>query len=229
MATAVLVHGAWSSPPDWRWVAPRLQAWGIQTIIPDLPSHRDPSAGRPADVEEVLAALRAAVPPVAVAGWSYGGAVISDLTDTSRADRLIYVGSYPEAVQASSSDEPADLTGLPGLLFHDNGTVELDTDWWLSTPEAAAIPDEILTHLRENRRRSITRQAWLAAPAAEAWRSVPVTILIGRSDQFVPAEEQQRLRTQFDDVQVVDGDHFLLLRRPDVVAEVIARTLAPVL
>jgi hypothetical protein len=72
-----------------------------------------------------------------VAGWSYGGAVISDLTSTSRADRLVYAGSYPEPLEAGSGDEPAGLSALPGLLFHDDMTVELDTGWWLSTPEVA--------------------------------------------------------------------------------------------
>jgi pimeloyl-ACP methyl ester carboxylesterase len=227
MATAVLVHGAWSSPADWRWVAPRLQGQGIQVIMPDLPSHRDLSAGRLADVEEVQAAIGAAAPPVAVVGWSYGGDVISGLTDTSRVDRLVYVGSYPEPAETSGSDEPFDPSGMPGLLFHDDKTVELDTDWFLSTPEVATWPDEVVSYLRENRRRPITSQAWLASPLAEAWRTVPSTILIGRSDQFVPAEMQQQLGTQFDDVRLVDGDHFLLFLRPDVVAEVIAETLAP--
>jgi pimeloyl-ACP methyl ester carboxylesterase len=76
MATAVLVHGAWSSPADWRWVAGYLQAQAVATVIPDLPSHRHRSADRSDDVQWVEAAIRAAAPPVAVAGWSYGGAVI---------------------------------------------------------------------------------------------------------------------------------------------------------
>jgi pimeloyl-ACP methyl ester carboxylesterase len=194
--------------------------------MPDLPSHRERSAGRPADVQEVQAAVDAAVPPVAVAGWSYGGAIISDLTGTSRADRLVYVGSYPEPLEAGSGDEPAHLSGLPGLLFHDDMTVELDTDWWLSTPEVAAWPEEVVRHLRENRRRPITRSAWMAAPSAEAWRTVPSTILIGRCDQFIPAELQQQLSMQFQDVRLVDGDHFLPLLHPEVVAEVIAQALA---
>lgn len=226
MATAVLVHGAWSSPADWRWVASRLQARGIRAVMPDLPSHRDPAAGRAADIEEVHAAISASAPPVTVAGWSYGGDVISGLTDTSRVHHLVYVGSYPEPAEPGGSDEPADPTGLPGLLFHDNGTVELDTDWWLSTPEVAAWPAEVISHLRKNRRRPVTRQAWQAATTGQPWRTVPCTTLIGASDQFIPPEMQQQLRAQFDDVQIVDGDHFLPLLQPGLVAAVIAETLA---
>ena len=40
MGTAVLVHGAWSSPADWQWVADCLHAQDIQAVMPDLPSHR---------------------------------------------------------------------------------------------------------------------------------------------------------------------------------------------
>src|SRR4029450_5058998 len=43
--TAVLVHGMWSSPADWRWVAERLRDNDVQVVIPDLPSHRTGSAG----------------------------------------------------------------------------------------------------------------------------------------------------------------------------------------
>jgi hypothetical protein len=65
-----------------------------------------------------------------VAGWSYGGDV-SGVADTSRVYHLIrrvLPGARPD--ETGSSDEPADL---PWLLFPDNRTVELDTDWLLST------------------------------------------------------------------------------------------------
>lgn len=89
----------------------------------------------------------------------------------------------------------------------------LDNDWWLGTPEVA-WPEEVRSHLREHPRRPITRAAWLASPAAEAWRAVPVTILIGRGDTFIPAGQQELLRAQFSDVRITGGDHFLPLLRP---------------
>ena len=52
MAAAILVHGARSSPADWRWVAARLRAEGAEALIPDLPSHRRRSADRSDDVQE---------------------------------------------------------------------------------------------------------------------------------------------------------------------------------
>jgi pimeloyl-ACP methyl ester carboxylesterase len=95
------------APGTARWVAACLHAQGIATVIPDLPSHRDRSAVRADDVAEVQAAIDAAAPPVAVAGWSYGGEIISGLAGTSQISRLVYVGSTrsrprPRPVPAAS-------------------------------------------------------------------------------------------------------------------------------
>jgi pimeloyl-ACP methyl ester carboxylesterase len=95
----------------------RLTPWGRRYRI--LPSHRHRSAGRSDDVHEVEAAIRAAAPPVVVAGWSYGGAVIDDLAGTGPIGWLVYVASVPEPAGAATEDEPADLASLPHLLFPD--------------------------------------------------------------------------------------------------------------
>jgi pimeloyl-ACP methyl ester carboxylesterase len=124
-------------------------------------------------------------------------------------DRLVYLSWYPEPAETGSSDQSPDLDSpLP-----DDATVTLDDDSWLNGPEAAAWPDEVSAICGEHRRRPITRSALMASSAAEAWRTVPTTILIGRSDRFIPAHRQAWLRTQFDDVRVVDGDDFLLFLR----------------
>ena len=70
--TAVLVHGMWSSPADWRWVAERLRDNDVEVLAPDLPSHRTASAGLTADAAEVRSMIAGARPPVVAVGWSYG-------------------------------------------------------------------------------------------------------------------------------------------------------------
>jgi Alpha/beta hydrolase family len=165
----------WSSPADWRWVAEYLQAQAVETVIPDLPSHRRRSAHRPDDVQQVEAAIRAAAPPVAVAGWSYGGMVIGDLADTGPIGHLIFVASIPEPTSADPQGEPWDLASDPHLLFPDEAAVVLDDAWWLNSEEVAAFPAEVIHHLREHRRRPVTRSALLAPPVAEAWRTVPLS------------------------------------------------------
>ena len=135
MSTAVLVHGAWSSPADWHWVAERLSTRGIDTATPDLPSHQRGSADRHDDVQAVEAAANASSPPVTVVGWSYGGAVVSDMTDVRSVDRLPYVGYVPSPADPASParfDPSLPLTAMtraaPWLLTPDVSTVVLDND-----------------------------------------------------------------------------------------------------
>ena len=223
MGTAVLVHGGWSNPADWRWVAACLRDRGVAVVAPDLPSHRVPGADRSDDAREVEAAVRRAAPPVVVVGWSYGGAVLSDLGDTGGIARLVYVGWYPKPLD-QADDEPEDLTSDPHMLFPDEATVVLDDDWWLKTEEVSAFPAKVVEHLRHHRRRPITRSCFLAPETGQAWRTVPTTILLGQTDSIMSAEQEQWLHAHFSDFRIVGGDHFLPFLQPDLVAEVIAET-----
>jgi pimeloyl-ACP methyl ester carboxylesterase len=95
----------------------------------------------------------------------------------------------------------------------------------LNTEQVRAWPGEVVEHLREHPRRPITTAAWLAAPVAEAWRTVPTTLVIGRSDQFIPPEEEEKACERFADVRLVEGDHFLPLLQPTLLSDVIADLL----
>ena len=103
---AVLVHGLWGRPVDWRWVGRLLEDADVQVITPDLPSHRMSTAGLADDAAEVREAIRACTPPVAVVGWSYGGSVISlAAAGEGMVARLIYISEYrdPQAFRAKIS------------------------------------------------------------------------------------------------------------------------------
>jgi pimeloyl-ACP methyl ester carboxylesterase len=98
-STAVLVHGAWGNPTDWRFVGRLLVDCGVTVVAPDLPSHRSASATRADDVAAVEMAIAAAAPPVVLVGWSYGGGVIGDIThDLDCVGRLVYVASVPRSL-----------------------------------------------------------------------------------------------------------------------------------
>jgi pimeloyl-ACP methyl ester carboxylesterase len=112
------------------------------------------------------------------------------------------------------------------LLFPYEATVVLDDDWWLNSEEVAAFPAEVARHLSEHRRRPVTRSALLAPPVAEAWQTVPTTLLLSRSDSLLPVEQQDWAHTHFSDVRIVEGNHFLPLLKPDLVAAVITETFA---
>lgn len=227
MSEAVLVHGAWSSPADWCWVVDALHLRSINAIAPDLPSHRRRHAGRTDDVREVESAIRTCVPPVIVVGWSYGGAVISDLSDTSFVAHLLYCGFVPEpVVPASQTDTSFDPADVPWLVTPDEQTVLLDNEWWLNSEQVQGWPDEVVGHLRAHPRRPITRSAWLAPPTGEAWRKAPTTLVIGRSDTFVPPAQQERALKRFDDVRLIEGGHFLPLLQPSELSDIITQLLS---
>ena len=102
--SAVLVHGLWGHPQDWRWVRELLEAHGVAVYCPDLPSHRSATAGLLADAEEVRTAIREAAQPVVVAGWSYGGTVISIAADREPSvTRLVYASSVPSHARGPRS------------------------------------------------------------------------------------------------------------------------------
>lgn len=94
--TAVLVHGMWSSPADWRWVAERLRDNDVEVLAPDLPSHRTSFAGLTADAAEVRSMIARARPPVVAVGWSYGCDVIHEAAaGEPSVTHLVYIAGIP--------------------------------------------------------------------------------------------------------------------------------------
>jgi len=101
--------------------------------------------------------------------------------------RLMYVADIPKP----SNDEVRDLSWIhddPHLIVYDDGTFVLDNDWWLNEEAGTTFPLEVVDHLRRNPRRPVTMAA-MQAPRSAAWRTVPTTVLLGRTDQLVTDEE----------------------------------------
>lgn len=226
VGTAVLVHGAWSNPADWRWVVEALPA-DLDAVAVDLPSHRRGDATRADDVAEVAAAVADSMPPVVVMGWSYGGAVLTDLPAASLGvRRLLYVASVPgvppDDPATPAPDAPADLSHV---LLGD-GTAVLDNDWFLtSDPAVMTLPEDVVTHLRAHPRRPVSVTAILQPPQRAAWREVDTTVLIGASDDLVPAAQQVWVLANVQDTRLVNCDHFLIFREPRLLAAAILESL----
>jgi pimeloyl-ACP methyl ester carboxylesterase len=227
-STAVLVHGSWGNPADWRFVERLLVDHGVTVLAPDLPSHRSGSATHADDVAAVEAAIAAAPPPVTLVGWSYGGGVISGVTnDLDRVARLVYVASVPKPLADAAVDyPPTHPPDLSHVVFPDDKTCVLDNGWWLADGDATTLPTDVIAHLHEHRRRPIALEAVLAQPVAEAWRTVTTTVLLGRTDDGVGPELRSWAASHLDDVRLVDSDHFIVWRKPEVIADVVLEQLA---
>ena len=160
IGAAVLVHGLWGNPHDWRWVKGLLEDADVQVITPDLPSHRTPMAGLVEDAAEVRDAIRACAPPVAAVGWSYGGSVIGvAATWDASVSRLIYVNDIPRP-----AGFPAEHLGWidadPHVLVLTDGRFVPDNEYWLNEGDGTTFPDEIGRHFRDNPRRRHPSHAW---------------------------------------------------------------------
>lgn len=225
--SAVLVHGAWGHPEDWRWVREDLERAGVQVTAPDLPSHWSAAAGLDHDADIVRQAIRAASEPVVAAGWSYGGAVLSvaAASGDARVAHLVYVAAVPALPDGS----PADLSWLDAdpHVHAGDGTHVLDNDWWLHEEAGATFPAEVRTHLARYPRRpmSLLSESAAKVTAPPPWEAIPTTVLLGTHDDLVSAEQRAQARQCTADVRVLDVDHFLIFRRPASVSRVVLEAL----
>lgn len=223
---AVLVHGGWSNPADWRFVEELLVPAGVTVCAPDLPSHRDPGGSRADDVAEVEAAIDAVPSPVVVVGWSYGGMVVTDVDLRGRdVARLVYVATVPLPTPDSGDSTPEVELDLTHVTIADDGTWCLDDEWWRSEGEVTTCSPSVLDHLRDHPRRPQTLDAVLAPQSRAAWQEAPTTVLLGRDDGLYPEAARVWARERFDDVRLVDSDHFIVFRAPEVIAEVVLQAL----
>lgn len=221
----VLVHGMWGSPEDWTWVRRALEFLpGLEVYIPDLPSHRSPSAGLLDDVEEVRSAIAACKTPAVVAGWSYGCDVAGvAVHGMQQVGRLVYASSVPQRLHT----EPRDVTwvdGMEHMLWDEYGRFALDTYWWLTADEAGSrLPADVRTYLAENPRRFVTTRTLSDPIQATGWAEIPTTIVLGVDDNLTSPEQRAWARESVADVRDIDTDHFILFNRPDELAGVILK------
>jgi pimeloyl-ACP methyl ester carboxylesterase len=223
--TAVLIHGMWSSPADWRWVTEHLRDNDVEVMVPDLPSHRTASAGLTADAAEVRRTIASARPPVVAVGWSYGCEVIHEAAaGEPSVAHLVYIAGIPNPDPDGFPPAGSEAEEDPHILVFDDGTFVLDNDWWLNEEAGRTMPSHVLAHLREHPRRPASSATWSDPSTAAAWDSIPVTFIIGRFDDLVPSDRVAWAERHFE-VRILDNDHFILFREPGFVADVVIEKL----
>ena len=71
----------------------------------------------------------------------------------------------------------------------------------------------------------MTINAFLSPPVGQAWAKVATTILLGRGDDLVQVPLQDWAQAHFPDVRVVEGNHFMPIIEPEIVAATIQEAL----
>jgi pimeloyl-ACP methyl ester carboxylesterase len=220
IGAAVLVHGLWGNPHDWRWVKGLLEDANVQVITSDLPSHRTPTAGLVEDADEVRQAIRASDPPVAAVGWSYGCSVISlAAAGEESVSRLIYVSDIPRPA-GFPGDDLGWIDADPHMIVRPDGRFVLDNDLWLKD-EGETFPEEVCEHFRDHPRRQ--SHAWSSTAGglgdhADNRPHRPGSSMLSEADRKWAGEH-------LNDVRVIDTDHFIIFRRPDLVAQLVLDAL----
>ncbi len=200
-----------------------LEDADVQVISRDLPSHRTPTAGLAEDAAEVRDAIRACAPPVAAVGWSYGGSVISlAAAGEGSVSRLIYIADISRPAGFPGEDLGW-IDADPHVLVHTDGRFVLDNDYWLNEGDGRTFPKEVRRHFRDHPRRLVTRATLGAQPEA-ACETTLTTVLTAR-DTMLSEADREWAEEHLDDVRVIDTDHFIIFRHPEVVAQLVLDAL----
>jgi pimeloyl-ACP methyl ester carboxylesterase len=227
----VFVHGACVQDGAWWWhrTAALLQARGVQSATPALPSCGETGEapgfagpGLPQDVVAVRACLQGSEEPTVVVAHSYGGIVAAEAVDGVASVRhLLLIASYlPEVGESLSS-------------FTDGGPAPfLDVD-----PEAGTFgvhPEALVGTFLQDCDADVQQQAGsrlarqglqvTGQPVAVAgWQQLPTTYLVCAQDRGTPAERQRAFARKARAVVEVDAGHHPFLSQPDVVTELLLR------
>ena len=234
--TIVLVHGAWHGPWCFERVLPLLREAGVPTVAVELPSH-GPNAG---DLDDDVACVRRVLDDlggdVLLLGHSYGGAVITETGTHPAVRRLVYLCAFAlddgESCAAAATTDPdtaaIDHTGRPdmaaGLVFHDDGTMEL-------TPAAAhqtlyhdADDGTVAWALDRLQPQSIASLS--ASPKEQAWRTTPSTYVVCSDDQGVHPELQRIMARRCTDMMELPTGHSPFATEPEQVAALLGTIVA---
>ena len=245
----VFLHGLGASSRYWEALA--AAGSGYRATAPDLlgfgRSPNPPDASY--DVECHLAALAPHLPPRAVVVAHSTGAILAAALAARRPEAvagLLLVGlpAYPDE---GSARRAIGGLGLLARLTVENSPAArvLCETMCRFRPLAMALAPWVVRDLPPSIASDGTRHTWLSYSrtlvrvvvehrVADDLRAAPppVTLLHGRGDRAAPLAFVETLVDRsagtgpFPQLEVVDGDHHLAVRRPDLVAEVLATTLA---
>jgi pimeloyl-ACP methyl ester carboxylesterase len=228
-ATVVLVHGAWHGPWCWQALVPHLQAQGLATLCPALPSAGETPAGLAQDAAHVGEVLRTVTGPVILCGHSYGGMVVSAApTGTVEIRQLVYVCAYLTEVGESLESSLRNAgERRPGHWIRrlPDGRSRVDAG------RAAALFFADCPRATQDWAVERLGPHWaqvLSQPIADpAWRRHPSTYVLCTADRaLAPRLQREVYGRRAHQLVTIDSGHSPFLSRPQQLTQVLA-ALAP--
>ncbi|MBL1097929.1 alpha/beta fold hydrolase [Streptomyces coffeae] len=218
MTDIVLVHGLWADGSSWSEVIPKLHQAGHRVQAVQLPL---------TSVEEDITLVRQLVDrlpgPVVLAGWSYGGAVITNAAQgAANVSALVYVAAFAPDKGENGNDVLARFPSpvAEALRQDEQGRMWLDPDQY--GPVFAA-------DLHPSRAAVLASVQKPAAPACfetrsgePAWASVPSWYVVAEEDRaLLPAAQRWMAERMKAITTSVPASHAAPLSHPEQVAKVI--------
>jgi pimeloyl-ACP methyl ester carboxylesterase len=221
--TIVLVHGAFGDASSWRGVFDLLDNDGYTLLAAALPLR-----GVASDVAYLRAVVDQLEGPVILVGHSYAGCVITAAGSSDKVAALVYVAAFMPDQGESITDLQARFPSLAMGNFLQprplpEESVELSVE-----PErfhdifCADVPDDVAAFMAHAQRPLVVTAFEEQAPAA-AWRAKPSWAVFGTADQPI-APQLHRFSSERAGAKVTEveaASHFLMISKPDVVADVI--------
>ncbi|MFB8002641.1 alpha/beta fold hydrolase [Nocardia sp. NPDC056000] len=223
LPTVVLVHGAFADATSWDGVATKLRADGYRVVVPDNPL-RGP-ANDAAAIERTLNELSG---PIVLVGHSYGGTVITNVSDP-KVTALVYIAGFaptpgePALLEINPVQFPGSRLLPPALSVKvaDGGLDAYVDPAYFHEVFAQDVSDataaDMITH-----QRSLALTANLEPSGPAAWSNTPSWYLVSSQDQVIPPASQRYMAQRMHaHTSEITASHASLVSQPLAVADVI--------
>ncbi|GEL17768.1 alpha/beta fold hydrolase [Pseudonocardia asaccharolytica] len=224
MTDYVLVHGGFCDGWYWGETATLLEKEGHRVHLADLPSTgRDPAAlgGLADDAAAVRRLLDTAGEPVVLVGHSYGGMVLTEVSDHPAIAHTVYVSAFWPARGQSL----ADLFG-PGSkwleLAPDGAAMKVTDD--VEAARQALCADLDPARVPEWHASLMwSSTSAMGTPSTAPARTHPTTYVVLERDNALPPAAQEAMATRADRVERMATSHVPMLVGPQGLAAILIR------
>jgi pimeloyl-ACP methyl ester carboxylesterase len=225
--TIVLVHGAWADPSSFGPVVKRLQKDGYTVL-----NEPNPLRGLSSDAAYLDDFIdHRTTGPVILVGHSYGGAVITNITNEPRVKALVYVDAFAPKKGQSVSSLTASVPGAPpAAAIFDTvpiaGAPANDVDLYFKpslfpTVFANGLPAAEASELATSES-PVTSAALAEGSGTPSFASRPSWYVLGTQDNVIaPSLQLQMATAAHSHIVRVSSGHLSMLTHPGLVTNVI--------